>query len=126
MSATSRRGFLRGALALPAIAAVPAIAQADSGIGEGRAIFKIGGESVLVDTTDISMGSGSLAVVIDKTGAMCLAEAINHYDNEGGRSRHGLGPSKAAPAWGRTAHTREVFIIIGKVVAPTQPARLAG
>ena len=125
MSGTNRRGFLRGALALPAVAAVPTIAQSSPAIGDGKAIFMIDGESVLIDVTDTSMGDGCLAVVLDADDKFKVMEVVNNNDDAYAiRQRAGYGPWYPAPEYGRRARTRENVRIIGKVIDPVPLVRL--
>lgn len=120
----SRRGFLRGALALPAVAALPVISEVSKPLGEGKAIFMIEGETVLVDTADIMLGEGDRSVVVDATGSMKIERSVVNDDEYFPGPRRGIGPLIPAPHMGRGAKTRSNYTIIGKVIEPTSQARI--
>jgi hypothetical protein len=91
----TRRGFLRGALALPAIVAVPAIADAELALNEGHAIFMIDGETVLVDTRDESRRGDSLVVRSDGLMAICTVVPLGIGQRFGKRNAATVGERDA-------------------------------
>lgn len=125
---TNRRSFLRGAFTASAAATVPAVALGSSilpqiedvsasAIGEGMAIFKVNGESVLVDLNDIHMGEGARAVVFDHENGVKVMEVINNDDDAYAiRQRAGRAKAGVPVPGSRTGRYHENVRIIGKVI----------
>jgi len=114
----SRRGFLRGALALPAIAAVAATpaAEAATSPGEGMALFKLHGELLLVDVNTYELDGDVEALVIGADGKIRIENAKIYDGHKFAGERSGIATSR--PRW----QLREGVVILGRVVRPNATA----